>query len=102
MRNLNLQVQRGEIFGFLGPNGAGKSTSIRLLLGLARPTGGEGFVLGCPAGDVAVRRKIGFLPEDFRFYDWLTASELLCLHGRFPAGVAARFATSGAAGPLPW
>ncbi|HKE23823.1 MAG TPA: ABC transporter ATP-binding protein [Bryobacteraceae bacterium] len=82
MRNLNLQVRRGEIFGFLGPNGAGKSTSIRLLLGLARPTSGEGFVLGCPAEDVAVRRKIGFLPEDFRFYDWLTASELLHLHGR--------------------
>ena len=82
MRNLNLQVRRGEIFGFLGPNGAGKSTSIRLLLGLARPASGEGFVLGCPTGDVAVRRKIGFLPEDFRFYDWLTASELLYLHGR--------------------
>jgi ABC-2 type transport system ATP-binding protein len=82
VRNLNLQVQRGEIFGFLGPNGAGKSTSIRLLLGLARPSSGEGFVLGRPAGDVAIRRKIGFLPEDFRFYDWLTASELLHLHGR--------------------
>lgn len=82
VRNLSLQVRRGEIFGFLGPNGAGKSTSIRLLLGLAKPTSGEGFVLGLRAGDVAVRRKIGFLPEDFRFYDWLTSSELLHLHGR--------------------
>ena len=82
MRNLCLQVRPGEIFGFLGPNGAGKSTSIRLLLGLVRPTSGQGFVLGQPAGDVAARRWIGFLPEDFRFYDWLTASELLHLHGR--------------------
>jgi ABC-2 type transport system ATP-binding protein len=75
-------VRRGEIFGFLGPNGAGKSTSIKMLLGLVKPSGGEAFVLGAPAGDVAIRRKIGFLPEDFRFYPWLTAAELLALHGR--------------------
>jgi ABC-2 type transport system ATP-binding protein len=80
--NLSLSVRKGEIFGFLGPNGAGKSTSIKMLLGLVKPSGGEAFVLGVPAGDVAVRRKIGFLPEDFRFYQWLTASELLELHGR--------------------
>ena len=88
MRNLSLEVRRGEIFGFLGPNGAGKSTSIKMLLGLVRPTGGEAFVLGAPAGDVQIRRKIGFLPEDFRFYEWLTAEELLHLHGRL-AGVSA-------------
>jgi ABC-2 type transport system ATP-binding protein len=82
VRNLCLNVRPGEIFGFLGPNGAGKSTSIRMLLGLAKPTGGEAFVLGQPAGFVEARRWIGFLPEDFRFYDWLTASELLHLHGR--------------------
>jgi len=81
-------VRRGEIFGFLGPNGAGKSTSIKMLLGLVKPTGGEAFVLGAPAGGVEVRRKIGFLPEDFRFYPWLTAAELLGLHGRL-SGVAA-------------
>jgi ABC-2 type transport system ATP-binding protein len=75
-------VRRGEIFGFLGPNGAGKSTSIKMLLGLVKLSGGEAFVLGAPAGDVAIRRKIGFLPEDFRFYPWLTAAELLALHGR--------------------
>jgi ABC-2 type transport system ATP-binding protein len=80
--NLSLTVRRGEIFGFLGPNGAGKSTSIKMLLGLVKPSGGEAFVLGAPAGDVAIRRKIGFLPEDFRFYPWLTAAELLALHGR--------------------
>jgi ABC-2 type transport system ATP-binding protein len=89
VRNLSLTVRRGEIFGFLGPNGAGKSTSIRMLLGLANPTGGSAFVLGRPAGDVAVRRRIGFLPEDFRFYEWLTARELLRLHGRL-CGVSAR------------
>ena len=82
MGNLSLSVRRGEIFGFLGPNGAGKSTSIKMLLGLVKPTGGEAFVLGTPAGGVEVRRKIGFLPEDFRFYQWLTAAELLELHGR--------------------
>jgi ABC-2 type transport system ATP-binding protein len=82
-------VRRGEIFGFLGPNGAGKSTSIKMLLGLVKPSGGEAFVLGVPAGGVEIRRKIGFLPEDFRFYQWLTAAELLGLHGRLsgvPAG----------------
>ena len=82
MRNLSLTVQRGEIFGFLGPNGAGKSTSIKMLLGLVKPTSGKAFVLGAPSDDVHVRRKIGFLPEDFRFYEWLTATELLELHGR--------------------
>ena len=82
VRDLTLAVPRGEIFGFLGPNGAGKSTSIKMLLGLATPTGGEAIVLGAPAGDVAVRRKIGFLPENFRFYEWLTPPELLHLHGR--------------------
>lgn len=82
VRSLSLQVRRGEIFGFLGPNGAGKSTSIKMLLGLVRPTSGEAQILGQPFSNVEIRRKIGFLPEDFRFYDWLTASELLALHGR--------------------
>jgi ABC-2 type transport system ATP-binding protein len=53
-----------------------------MLLGLVRPSGGEAFVLGAPVGDVEVRRRIGFLPEDFRFYDWLSATELVDLHGR--------------------
>jgi ABC-2 type transport system ATP-binding protein len=82
VRNLSLTVQHGEIFGFLGPNGAGKSTSIKMLLGLVRPTGGDAFVLGAPASNVEIRRQVGFLPEDFRFYDWLTAAELIRLHGR--------------------
>ena len=82
VRSLTLEVPRGEVFGFLGPNGAGKSTSLKMLLGLVKPTNGEATVLGRPAGDVPTRRKIGFLPEHFRFYDWLSASELLSLHGR--------------------
>ncbi len=75
-------MRRAEIFGFLGPNGAGKSTSIKMLLGLVRPSGGDATVLGSPCDDVAVRRKIGFLPENFSFYPWLTPVELVHLHGR--------------------
>ena len=82
VRNLTLEVPRGEVFGFLGPNGAGKSTSLKMLLGLVKPSDGQATVLGHPAGHVPTRAKIGFLPEHFRFYDWLTANELLSLHGR--------------------
>jgi ABC-2 type transport system ATP-binding protein len=82
VRNLTLDVPRGEVFGFLGPNGAGKSTSVKMLLGLVFPTSGEARILGCPIGNVKIRSKVGFLPEHFRFYDWLTPAELLKLHGR--------------------
>jgi ABC-2 type transport system ATP-binding protein len=82
VRDLTLQVERGEAFGFLGPNGAGKSTSIKMLLGLVKPTSGRALLLGQPLGSRDVRARIGFLPEHFRFYDWLTAPELLMLHGR--------------------
>jgi ABC-2 type transport system ATP-binding protein len=82
VRNLTLDVARGEVFGFLGPNGAGKSTSVKMLLGLVFPTSGEAEILGRPAGDVKTRGKVGFLPEHFRFYDWLNSTELLKLHGR--------------------
>ena len=82
VRNLTLDVSRGEVFGFLGANGAGKSTSVKMLLGLVFPTSGEAEILGRPAGDVKTRSKVGFLPEHFRFYDWLTSTELLKLHGR--------------------
>jgi ABC-2 type transport system ATP-binding protein len=82
VRSLTLEVARGEVFGFLGPNGAGKSTSVKMLLGLVFPTSGEAEILGHPAGDVKTRSKVGFLPEHFRFYDWLTPAELLKLHGR--------------------
>ena len=78
---LTLEVRRGEVFGFLGPNGAGKSTSLKMFLGLVRPTSGTAEILGRPAGDIEVRRRIGFLPEQFRFHDWLTADEFLAFHG---------------------
>jgi len=82
VRGLSLQVQQGEVFGFLGPNGAGKTTSIKMLLGLVAPTSGTASLLGAPLGDRAARAKIGFLPEHFRFHDWLTAREFLTLHGQ--------------------
>src|SRR6202165_4308228 len=82
VRRLTLEVARGEVFGFLGPNGAGKSTSVKMLLGLVSPTSGEAEILGQPVGDVKTRSRVGFLPEHFRFYDWLTGEDLLKLHGR--------------------
>jgi ABC-2 type transport system ATP-binding protein len=81
LAGLTMTVGRGEVFGFLGPNGAGKTTTVKLLLGLARPTGGAGKVLGAPMGDLATRRKIGYLPELFRYQPWLKAREVLTLHG---------------------
>ncbi len=80
--DLTLTVRQGEVFGFLGPNGAGKTTSVKILLGLVAPTSGEARVLGAPLGDVQARAKIGFLPEHFRFQDWLSAREFLQFHGR--------------------
>jgi len=82
VRGLTLQVPSGEVFGFLGPNGAGKTTSIKMLLGLVAPTAGQALLLGMPLGDRATRGRMGFLPEHFRFHDWLTAEEFLNLHGR--------------------
>jgi len=80
---LSLNVERGEVFGFLGPNGAGKTTAVKMMLGLARPTAGEARLLDAPPGDWRVRRKVGFLPEHFRFHEWLRADEFLDVHGQF-------------------
>ncbi|HVP40262.1 MAG TPA: ABC transporter ATP-binding protein [Candidatus Saccharimonadales bacterium] len=80
--DLSLSVGSGEVFGFLGPNGAGKTTSLKMLLGLLRPTAGSAVVLGAPLGDLRARAGIGFLPEHFRFHDWLTGRELLRYHAR--------------------
>ncbi|UCC52160.1 MAG: ABC transporter ATP-binding protein [Anaerolineaceae bacterium] len=80
--DLTVDVQPGEIFGFLGPNGAGKTTSVKMLLGLTWPTAGTATLLGRPLGDRQARARIGFLPEHFRFHEWLTAAEFLDLHGR--------------------
>src|SRR5262249_30325128 len=78
--DLTLTVRRGEVFGFLGPNGAGKTTSVKMLLGLTRPTAGDALVLGKPLGDRQTRARIGFLPEHFRFQEWLTGREFLSFH----------------------
>jgi ABC-2 type transport system ATP-binding protein len=80
--DLNIEVARGDVFGFLGPNGAGKTTTLKLLMQLVFPTSGEAEILGRPVGDVAVRRRIGYLPENPYFYDHLTAEELLDYYGR--------------------
>jgi ABC-2 type transport system ATP-binding protein len=80
--DLSLSVPQGEVFGFLGPNGAGKTTSLKMLLGLVEPTAGSGTVLGAPIGDRIARARMGFLPEHFRFQEWLTGRELLHFHGR--------------------
>ena len=74
---LSLEVQAGEVFGFLGPNGAGKTTTLKLLMQLIFPTAGEAEILGSPVGDVRARQRIGYLPENPSFYDYLTAEELL-------------------------
>ena len=74
---LTLQVGQGEVFGFLGPNGAGKTTTLKLLMQLIYPTSGHAEILGRPVGDVEVKRRIGYLPENPYFYDYLTAEELL-------------------------
>src|SRR5512145_480877 len=74
---LSLQIEPGEVFGFLGPNGAGKTTTLKLLMQLIFPTSGRAEILGRPVGDLQVRHRIGYLPENPAFYDYLTAEELL-------------------------
>jgi ABC-2 type transport system ATP-binding protein len=94
LESLNLEVPRGSIFGFLGPNGAGKSTTIKLLLGLSRPTAGAGQIFGLDARtqSLAVRRRIGYLAQEPRFYDDMSVREAL----RF----VLRFFTTGPSGAL--
>jgi len=82
LHDLTLTVEPGEVFGFLGPNGAGKTTTVKILMGLVRATAGEARIFGLPAGDLAARRRVGYLPENFRFHDWLTGAGLLEFHGR--------------------
>ncbi len=74
---LTLAIEPGEVFGFLGPNGAGKTTTLKLLMQLIFPTSGVAEILGQPVGHVATRQRIGYLPENPYFYDYLTAEELL-------------------------
>ncbi len=81
VHDVTIAVPEGEVFGFLGPNGAGKSTTMKMLLGLAFPTSGSATLLGLPLGAVAAKRRIGFLPEQFRFHEWLRGEEFLDFHG---------------------
>ncbi|MFQ5877315.1 MAG: ABC transporter ATP-binding protein [Acidobacteriota bacterium] len=91
LRDLSLAVREGEIFGFIGTNGAGKTTTIKLALGLIFPDAGSIRLFGRDAGDVEVRRRIGFLPENPYLYDYLTGSEFLDFHARlFGMGAAER------------
>ncbi len=78
---VSLEVPQGAVLGYLGPNGAGKTTTLKLLMTLVHPTSGGAEILGRPIGDIAVRRRIGFLPEAVRFHDAFTAEELLVYVG---------------------
>ena len=82
LRDLSLSVREGEVYGFIGPNGAGKTTTIKLLLALQFPDAGRVLISGCDASRKEARRKIGFLPENPYFYDYLTGTEFLDFHAR--------------------
>ena len=85
LKSLDLQVQQNSICGFLGPNGAGKTTTIKLLLGLAQPTGGSGRVFGqdIEKENDEIRRRVGYLSQDPRYYEYMTARETLRFTARF-------------------
>lgn len=83
LKNCTLKVFEGETFGLLGPNGAGKTTLLKTLLGIVRPNGGRALLLGQPLGNRAVKQRVGYLPENPYFYDYLTGWEIL----RFTAGL---------------
>jgi ABC-2 type transport system ATP-binding protein len=82
LRALNLQINRGEIFGLLGPNGSGKTTTIKLLLGLLFPTEGEAYIFGQPGAEVRKNERVGYLPEESYLYRFLNAEETLDFYGR--------------------
>lgn len=88
LKSLDLKVNTGETFGFLGPNGAGKTTTLKLLMGIIFPTAGSATILGKDSFDPEIKRKIGFLPEQPYFYDYLSAPELLDYYARL-SGVPA-------------
>lgn len=89
LADLDLEVGRGETFGFLGPNGAGKTSLIKILMGLSAPTSGSATVFGRPTRDADAKSRIGFLPESPYFYEYLTATEFLRLAAQL-AGVPGR------------
>ena len=81
-RDVTISVGKGEAFGFLGPNGAGKSTFVKMLVGLIHPTAGEATLLGAPIGTLEAKQQIGYLPELYRYQEWLTGEEVVRLHGQ--------------------
>ncbi|MEO7860766.1 MAG: ABC transporter ATP-binding protein [Nitrospirales bacterium] len=81
VEGLNLEVRRGEVFGFLGPNGAGKTTTLKILMGLIYPTSGQAWLFGRELGDPQTKARLGFLPESPYFYDYLTSREFLGFYG---------------------
>ncbi|MDD5285997.1 MAG: ABC transporter ATP-binding protein [Desulfuromonadaceae bacterium] len=81
LKGLDLEIAPGEVFGFLGPNGAGKSTTIKLMMGLLRPTAGAAKIMGMDAGQTESRRSVGYLPENPAFYDYLGAEEYIAFVG---------------------
>ena len=94
--NVSFEVNQGEIFGFIGPNGAGKTTTIKMLLGLLFPTSGKAEVLGQPAGDIEVKRRISYLPESPYFYEHMTGAEVIDFYCRlFRMGAAERKRKTG-------
>lgn len=82
MKPLNLTISLGETFGFLGPNGAGKTTTLKLLMGILFPTAGSAKILGKDCNHPEIKKRIGFLPEQPYFYDYLSAPELLDYYAR--------------------
>jgi len=83
LEKLNLEVEKGEAFGYLGPNGAGKTTTLKILLNLVRPDAGSATIMGRPCNDVSIKSKVGFLPEHPYFYDYLSGKELLEFYANF-------------------
>lgn len=87
VKDLDLAVEEGEIFGFVGPNGAGKTTTIKILMGLIFPSSGTAHIYGAPIPSVEAKRRIGFLPENPSYYEFLTGREALRFFGQL-SGVA--------------
>ncbi|MFA6082564.1 MAG: ABC transporter ATP-binding protein [Patescibacteria group bacterium] len=99
VNHLSFALKAGTVFGFLGPNGAGKTTTMRMVVGLAKPDSGEIKIFNHPAGTVAAMKELGFMPENPRFYQYLTGLEFVTMHGQL-AGLAKKSARNRASALL--